>query len=1840
MDAGLFGYVGSGGTVQNLAVDGAVTVKDFVSSGGASYVGGVAGYNAGNVLNCSSTVVVSGTYNSYAGGVVGYNKDGSVKGCSNTGSVSADRGNSYAGGVVGYNNNGNVKGCSNTGNVSAQNGSDYAGGVAGYNTSSGTLENCYNTGSVTANCNDKSNWSGGVAGFNFGTVKNCYNTGAVTANGGSVSYAGGVVGSIDNSSTVENCYNTGAVKAADGARENFAGGVAGFNDGSVQRCSNAGEVTASDGTNCCAGGVAGYNYGTGTVQICYNTGAVSVGGSGNAGGVAGYNYNRVENCYNTGAVSVGGSGSGNAGGVAGSNFDGTVKNCYNIGAVSAGGSGRAGGLVGLKSGTVTVSNAYYDSDMAPGLSPFGAGSSSNTVKGLTTAEMTGHSALTYLGFSFGEGQDNPWLTKADSNGYWFYPHLKGFAYDSDGSVSNWPAKATVTVSNALSFSSNITYDGNDHVSALAAVIVNAPNIPEGVSDVYYYKWTENGWQQSFVDSLTDSGLYRATINIRSNTYDMFFRILEAGSTGDYIVRYEKKGDSDAWSATQSVVDVGQYKRVITFIKAVTDDSGTEYVPSVQHATIETQFSIDARTVTVTGLGAKNKTYDGTTDATATGTATIDGKIQGDDVGVQAGSAAFADGNAGKNKTVKFSGYSLTGTKAKNYSLEKQPADTTADIDPKPITGATVTLSGAEYEYNGAQRSVTVTGVTLEGKALAAGDYDVTGSTTGTNADTYTVTVTGKGNYSQSASATWRITPKKVTITGLGAKNKTYDGTTDATATGTAALSWKQDGDDISIVAGSAAFADKNVGTNKTVTFSDFGLSGEDAGNYSLTAQPKSVKADITAKDVTITGLTAESKTYDGTTDATVTGTDTVTIEGMISGDKLTVVVGTAAFADKNVGTDKVVTFSDFGLSGEDAGNYRLTAQPDSAKADITQREIGLSWSDTSFTYDGKSHLPTVTATRLVENDKCDVTVSGAQTNAGSYTATAMQLSNGNYRQPKENTTNFTIAPIDNVTVTITGKTNTTVYDGKAHTVSGYTAKARTSLYDVSKDFSFTGKAEATQTDVGKTSMGLKASQFKNTNKNFSTVTFNVTDGYQTVEPLEGVVVTITGKTNTTAYDGKAHTVSGYAAEASTPLYDAKKDFTFSGKAEASQTVVGTAKMGLKASQFKNTNKNFSTVTFKVTDGYETVEPLEDVVVTITGKTNTVSYDGNALKVSGYDFKASTPLFTAKDFTFTGKAEASRTVAGKTSMGLKAEQFTNTNKNFSTVTFFVTDGYQTVEPLEGVVVTITGKTNTATYDGNAHTVSGYIAESSTALYDVSKDFTFSGKAEAKRTDAGTAYMGLKASQFKNNNPNFSTVTFNVTDGWQEITPIDSVTVTITGHTSTATYNGSEHKVSGYDFKASTPLYTAKDFTFTGKAEASQTDAGTAKMGLKSSQFANKNKNFKTVTFNVTDGWQKVNPAPVDEEHGNLGIELEFDTRKYEDKPFEPELMLRRRPQKFYTGNANAATNDDEGELIPANEYTVTYKNNINAGTAKVIITDNPGGNYIVNGEATFTIEKRAVTVTAADQTVKVNGSIQTGVKQVKASGLVKGHTLKSVKLSASSTAKATTSGKITPSGAKIVDAKGRDVTKNYDISYAKGKLTVKGNPTPAKPDYTLLAEMRTCGHKALRVTWTKVESADGYYVYFVKNDRSFGKGKVVSVTGTLTYKFSGLKKKTACKAYVQAWKYNEYGRKTSIGKASPVVCAVTGDSDKKWTNAASIKVKAAELSLRVGKDVTIKATVKGVKSGRKVKLQDCKLLRYYSTNRNVATVTGSGKVKAVGKGTCTIWVVAANGLRTAVKVKVK
>ena len=72
-------------------------------------------------------------------------------------------------------------------------------------------------------------------------------------------------------------------------------------------------------------------------------------------------------------------------------------------------------------------------------------------------------------------------------------------------------------------------------------------------------------------------------------------------------------------------------------------------------------------------------------------------------------------------------------------------------------------------------------------------------------------------------------------------------------------------------------------------------------------------------------------------------------------------------------------------------------------------------------------------------------------------------------------------------------------------------------------------------------MGLNPDQFVNNNSNFRTVTFEVNDGYQKIDPID-VTVTIVGETNSTEYDGRDHTVSGYTAAADNALYDVENDY--------------------------------------------------------------------------------------------------------------------------------------------------------------------------------------------------------------------------------------------------------------------------------------------------------------------------------------------------------------------------------------------------------------------------------------------------------------------------------------------------------------------------------------------------------------------------------------------------------------------------------------------------------------------------------------------------------------------------
>lgn len=218
-------------------------------------------------------------------------------------------------------------------------------------------------------------------------------------------------------------------------------------------------------------------------------------------------------------------------------------------------------------------------------------------------------------------------------------------------------------------------------------------------------------------------------------------------------------------------------------------------------------------------------------------------------------------------------------------------------------------------------------------------------------------------------------------------------------------------------------------------------------------------------------------------------------------------------------------------------------------------------------------------------------------------------------------------------------------------------------------------------------------------------------------------------------------------------------------------------------------------------------------VTLTANSGTVPYDGNEHSVSGF-----TGAPDGADFSAV-------TVGAKgTNVGTYPAQFQEGTVGTvdATEKYIVAeakDGLLTITPVGGIVVTITGITDSRPYSGAEQFVTGYTVSTSNPLY-TEADFTFTGTATAKGTDAGTYMMGLTPAQFENTNPNFENVTFSVTDGALTITPMP---LTITAGSDSKAYNGTPLTNDTFTRTSLAAGDTLASVTVTG----SQTDVGSSK-----------------------------------------------------------------------------------------------------------------------------------------------------------------------------------------------------------------------------------------------------------------------------------------------------------------------------------------------------------------------------------------------------------------------------
>jgi hypothetical protein len=360
-----------------------------------------------------------------------------------------------------------------------------------------------------------------------------------------------------------------------------------------------------------------------------------------------------------------------------------------------------------------------------------------------------------------------------------------------------------------------------------------------------------------------------------------------------------------------------------------------------NATATTTANITKATLNI-GLSAQNKTYDGTVDAVASAYI-ISGKVSGDVITTSASNYKFESKDAGNDKSVTATIFA-SGADISNYTY-----NTTATGHANIAKSFLKVAFWAKGKYYDGSRNGEVDAYVTSGKVNAE-EVNVTAYGTFDNknaGNNKTVTVNFSlsgadvGNYTcnSTADTTSFIEATMLTI-GITANNKTYDGTTAAAGTGSI-TSGLVTGDDVNVLLTNGYFDDKNIG-NRGALFT-VSLSGADAANYYFNP-PSYALANIVKAPLTI-ALTAQNKTYDGTTHAVVSAS---LASGLMSGDVVTV-NATGQFDNKNAGTGKTVTGQIF-LSGADAGNYMAEAA--STTANITKAVLLLNITAQNKIYDG------------------------------------------------------------------------------------------------------------------------------------------------------------------------------------------------------------------------------------------------------------------------------------------------------------------------------------------------------------------------------------------------------------------------------------------------------------------------------------------------------------------------------------------------------------------------------------------------------------------------------------------------------------------------------------------------------------------------------------------------------------------------------------------------------------------------------------------------------------------------------------------------------------------------
>ena len=1032
--------------------------------------------------------------------------------------------------------------------------------------------------------------------------------------------------------------------------------------------------------------------------------------------------------------------------------------------------------------------------------------------------------------------------------------------------------------------------------------------------------------------------------------------------------------------------------------------------------------ITPRVLTITS-GSDSKEYDGTPLTSSKIKVSGDGFVEGE------GATYNVTGSQTNNGSSKNTfDYTLNdNTNAENYKITKEYGDLTVTAVSTQIV---ITANSKTEVYSG--QAVTDSNYTYTGK-LAEGDkleVEVVGSQTDKGSSdnvvkSYKVTrdgvdVTNNYTFGASQKGTLTVNPRPVTLTSGGGE-KEYDGTplTNPTVT----------------VGGSGFVAGEGATYNVTGSQTDKGSSknwftytlteGTKADNYTITQEYGEL---VVTKNTSVINITAKSanKTYDG--QALTEPRYDFTQNVIAKGDELVVTIEgsqtDAGSSENAIKSYKVmrgnVDVTDFYTFGE-IKNGTLT---------VTERKVTLTSKSADKPYDGTPlTCPDVTVSDegFVDGEVSDIKAIGTITNKGSVPNTITFTEGENFKASNyiivRKTGTLTItADATEVVVYISGNTGTKKYDGTEKTVTGYKVTGISNDFYKENDFTFSGKATVSATDVKETAymMGLAAADFKNTNENFSKVTFIVTDGSLTIIPRE---VTLTSQSKTKEYDGTPLTNSTVTVSGDGfvdgEVTDIKAIGTITTVGEVDNDIVYT-----KGANFKDSNYIITPVIGKLGITHSSKE------LKVVANGGTWEYDGKFHADGGYTVTFGTETYTV------AAGESAKLSTGDTVTAIITKQVKNVadsaygNNAIVTLTIGNKAQYANVSQANGTL-TITAKPLTITADSAEKVYNGQpLTKNSFTNTELAKGDKLTATVTGSQTNVGSSDNVASAAVIMAGEENVTanyTITYE--KGTLTVTPVtDEVIVTITEHGGDYLYDGKEKLVEGYDAVSSNQLYTAADYRFSGDATVKGTNAGSYGMELVPEDFENTSPNFTNVTFIIVDGKLNIAQRKV--------LMTSADGEKvYDGTPLTNSTVT-------VTGDGFAenegATCTVTGSQLDVGHSPNSFTYELNEGTL--------ADNYIIetkDGELTVKPILTEITITAVSDEKLYDGSELTNSKFTFTPGiLIDGDVLTAVvegsQLNAGSSANVVKS--------HVVMRGDTDVTANYRFAdYVDGKLTV----TPRK-----------------------------------------------------------------------------------------------------------------------------------------------------------------------------------------------